>query len=187
MLQIMGSITEECLRLIWFEDNNKGLCEWSGSRSVVSDFCDPMDCCLPGSSVHGDSPGQNARGGSCSLLQGIFPVQGSNPSLLHCRQNLYHQPPGKPWWPLYNHCQWKSGTRQCFSTRGGFISQKTCSSVWDTFSLSTSGRCALGILWLEIRDAAVHSTAPNSKELPTRDVSGAAFEKLPSSIDQIQL
>ena len=27
--------------------------------------------------------------GSCSLLQGIFPTQGSNPSLLHCRQILY--------------------------------------------------------------------------------------------------
>ena len=27
--------------------------------------------------------------GSLSLLQGIFPVQGSNPGLLHCRQILY--------------------------------------------------------------------------------------------------
>ena len=27
--------------------------EESVSRSVVSDSCDPMDCCLPGSSVHG--------------------------------------------------------------------------------------------------------------------------------------
>ena len=25
------------------------------------------------------------------LLQGIFPTQGSNPFLLHCRQILYHQ------------------------------------------------------------------------------------------------
>ena len=25
-----------------------------------------------------------------SLLQGIFPAQGSNPGLLHCRQILYH-------------------------------------------------------------------------------------------------
>ena len=28
--------------------------------------------------------------GSLSLLQGIFPTQGSNPSLLHCRWILYH-------------------------------------------------------------------------------------------------
>ena len=27
--------------------------------------------------------------GSLSLLQGIFPTQGSNPGLLHCRQVLY--------------------------------------------------------------------------------------------------
>ena len=34
-------------------------------------------------------PGQNAGVGSLSLLQGIFPTQGSNPGLLHCRQILY--------------------------------------------------------------------------------------------------
>ena len=34
-------------------------------------------------------PGQNTRVGSLSLLQGIFPTQGSNPGLLHCRQILY--------------------------------------------------------------------------------------------------
>ena len=48
-----------------------------------------MDCSLPGSSVHGNSPGQNTGGGSSSLLQGIVPTQGSNPSLPHCRQILY--------------------------------------------------------------------------------------------------
>ena len=37
-----------------------------------------------------NSPGQNTGVGSCSLLQGIFPTQGSNPSLLHCRRILYH-------------------------------------------------------------------------------------------------
>ena len=36
-----------------------------------------------------DSPGQNAGLGSLSLLQGIFPTQGSNPGLWHCRQILY--------------------------------------------------------------------------------------------------
>ena len=37
-----------------------------------------------------NSPGQNAGMGSLSLLQGIFPTQGLNPGLLHCRQILYH-------------------------------------------------------------------------------------------------
>ena len=37
-----------------------------------------------------NSPGQNTRVGSLSLLQGIFPTQGLNLGLLHCRQFLYH-------------------------------------------------------------------------------------------------
>ena len=32
------------------------------SHSVVSTFCNLMDCSLPGSSVHGDSPGENIGG-----------------------------------------------------------------------------------------------------------------------------
>ena len=36
-----------------------------------------------------NSPGQNTGVGSHSLLQGIFPTQGLNPGLLHCRQILY--------------------------------------------------------------------------------------------------
>ena len=36
-----------------------------------------------------DSSGQNAGVGCLSLLQGIFPTQGSNPGLLHCRWILY--------------------------------------------------------------------------------------------------
>ena len=50
-----------------------------------------MDCSLPGSSVHGDSPGKNSGVGCHDLLQGIFPTQGSYPGLLHCRQILYHR------------------------------------------------------------------------------------------------
>ena len=50
---------------------------------------DPMDCSLPGSSIHGDSPGKNSGVGCHALLQGIFPTQGSNPGLPHCRQILY--------------------------------------------------------------------------------------------------
>ena len=36
-----------------------------------------------------NSPGQNTGVGSLSLLQRIFPTQGSNPGLPHCRQILY--------------------------------------------------------------------------------------------------
>ena len=37
-----------------------------------------------------DSPGKNTGVDCHDLLQGIFPTQGWNPSLLHCRQILYH-------------------------------------------------------------------------------------------------
>ena len=41
------------------------------------------------SSPKPNSPGQNTGVGSLSLLQGIFPTQGSSPGILHCRQILY--------------------------------------------------------------------------------------------------
>jgi len=57
--------------------------KWSESHSVVSDSLRP----------HGlyslwNSLGQNTGMGSLSLLRGIFPTQGSNPSLPHCRRIL---------------------------------------------------------------------------------------------------
>ena len=36
-----------------------------------------------------NSPGKNTGMSSLSLIQGIFPTQGSNPGLLHCRRILY--------------------------------------------------------------------------------------------------
>ena len=53
-------------------------------------LCDSMDCSPPGSSVHGDSPGNNTEVGCHALLQGIFPIQGLKPGLPHCRRILYH-------------------------------------------------------------------------------------------------
>ena len=58
-------------------------------------LCDPIDYSLPGSSVHGDSSGKNNGVGYHALLQGIFPIQGLNPGLSHCRQTLPSEPPGK--------------------------------------------------------------------------------------------
>ena len=50
---------------------------------------DPMDYSPPGSSVHGDSPRKNTGMGCHALFQGIFPTQGSNSGLPHCRRILY--------------------------------------------------------------------------------------------------
>ena len=55
-------------------------------------LCNSIDCSLPGSSVHGDSPGRNTGVDCHALLQGIFLTQASNPHLLcllHRRQILY--------------------------------------------------------------------------------------------------
>ena len=54
------------------------------SHSVVSNSLRPHELYSPW-----NSPGQNTGVGSCSLLQGIFPTQGLNPGLTHCRQILY--------------------------------------------------------------------------------------------------
>ena len=51
---------------------------------------DPVNCSLPCSSVHGDSPGKESGEGCHFLLQGIFSTQGSNLGLLHCAWILYH-------------------------------------------------------------------------------------------------
>ena len=56
----------------------------SESRPVVSDSLQPHGLYSPWNSL-----GQNTGVGSLSLLQGIFPTQGSNPGLLHRRQTLY--------------------------------------------------------------------------------------------------
>ena len=42
-----------------------------------------------GSCLYGESPGKNTGVDCHILLQGIFPTQGSNPGLPHCRRILY--------------------------------------------------------------------------------------------------
>ena len=54
------------------------------SCSVISDSLRPHGLHSPW-----NSPGQNTSVGSYFLPQGIFPTQGLNPGLLHCRQILY--------------------------------------------------------------------------------------------------
>jgi len=49
-------------------------------------LCDPMDCSLPGSSVHGDSLGKNTGVVFPALLQGIFSTQGSNTGINNALQ-----------------------------------------------------------------------------------------------------
>ena len=52
-------------------------------------LCNPVDYSLR-SPLSMNSPGKNTGVGSQSLLQAIFPIQGSNLGLLLCRNILYH-------------------------------------------------------------------------------------------------
>ena len=60
---------------------------------LVTQLCptlhDPMDSGQPGCSVYGDFPRKNTGVDCHMLLQGIFPTQGPNPGLPHCKQILY--------------------------------------------------------------------------------------------------
>ena len=75
------------------EKKLKAMCKESESEVAQScptlcDHGDHMDCIRL---LHPwDFPGKSTRVDCHFLLQGIFPTQGSNPSLPHCREMLYH-------------------------------------------------------------------------------------------------
>ena len=78
------------------EDPSTNMEKWSKSWSVMSDSVRPNGLYSPWNSLS-----QNTGVGSLSLLQGIFPTQGSNPGLLclHCRQIFYQlSHKGSPTW-----------------------------------------------------------------------------------------
>ena len=64
--------------------------KWSEVTQLCLALCDPVDCSLPGASVHAISIPSKSTGVDChSLLQEIFPTQGLNLGFPHCRQTLY--------------------------------------------------------------------------------------------------
>ena len=85
---LLTGVKQEVLHWVCFleEVTSKLCCAWSLSCLTLGD---PMACSPPGSSVCGYSPGKNIEVGCRALLQGTFPIQGSNPGLPHCRQILY--------------------------------------------------------------------------------------------------
>ena len=48
-----------------------------------------MKCSVPGSSVHGDSPGKNTGVDCHAFIRGIFPIQGWSPRLLHWQAGFF--------------------------------------------------------------------------------------------------
>ena len=75
--------TPECCHLVLSSTFQVWINE-SESCSVMSSFLQPHEQYSPW-----NSSGQNTGVGSHFLLQGIFPTQGLNPGLLHCRRILY--------------------------------------------------------------------------------------------------
>ena len=95
-------------------------------------LCNFMNCSPSGSSVHGDLPGKNTGVGCHALLQGIFPTQGLNPDLTHCRWILYclsHQrSPRIPQWvayPFSKGSSWPRNQTRVSCITGGFFTSLT--------------------------------------------------------------
>ena len=93
------------------------------SCSIVSDSLRPHGLYSPW-----NSPGQNTGVGSLSLLQGIFPTQGSNPGLPHCTWILYQlSHKGSPrileWvaYPFSSESSWPRGWTRVSCIAGGFF------------------------------------------------------------------
>ena len=79
----LHSCTLNCHLTVYLGNPYTYFCE-SESCSVVADSLRPHGLYSPWNSAC-----QNTGEGSLSLLQGIFPIQESNPGLLHCKQMLY--------------------------------------------------------------------------------------------------
>ena len=99
-----------------------------------------------------NSLGQNTAVGSLSLLQGIFPNQGSNSGLPHCRQILYQlSDKGSPrmleWvaYPFSSSSSWPRNWTEISSIAGGFFTNRALGIIqWHTnFQFSN---CVI-VLW----------------------------------------
>ena len=110
--------------------------KWSESRSVVSDSLWSIGLYSPWNSL-----GQNTRVGSRSLLQGIFPTQGSNPGLAHCRpilDQLSHQ--GSPrilvWvaYPFSSRSSWPRNWTRVSCIAGRFFTNWAIREAWGRVS-----------------------------------------------------
>ena len=104
---------------------------------ILKDPCCAVLCLAVSDSLqpHGlhsprNSPGQNTGVGSLSLLQGIFPTQGLNPGLPHCRRILYclnHQRnPEMPWLQVNSSIAWEKG----WTGRVGALGEESGWLLW---------------------------------------------------------
>jgi len=132
---------------------------WSESLSVVSDSLRSHGLYSPW-----NSPGQNTRVGSISLLHGILPTQRSNPGLLHCKWIIYQlSHKGNPriieWvaHPFSSRSSWSRNWTGVSCIAGRFFTNwaikealfrgsvqfssitQSCPTLWDPMNCSTPG------------------------------------------------
>ena len=108
-----------------------------------------------------NSPGQNTGVGNLSLLRRIFPTQGSNTGLPHCRQILYqlnHQgSPRRPEWVAYPFSSGSSRPRNwtgISSTAGWFFTNWAMGESLEEFTTGTESQ-----IWASInRPVELHET-----------------------------
>ena len=123
-------------------------------RSVVSDSATPWTVARQ-ALCPWNFPRKNTGVSSRSILQGIYPTQGSNPGLLHCRQILYHlSHQGKP----KNTGVSLSLLQEIFLTQGRimvsciagrfFTSWATREAPW--FEPRTPLKCTLFLKWVKL-------------------------------------
>ena len=154
----------------------------SESRSLVSDCLQPQGLYSPW-----DSPGQNTGVGSLTLLQGIFPTQGSNLGLPHCRWILYqlsHQGSLRilEWvaHPFSSGSSWPRNRTGVYCMAGRFFTNWATQTLYqiDWVALNLTRDCCTGIplsphsslfLWVisTWRDVANWSTSLLSPDSPT--------------------
>ena len=77
---------EESIQIVFWIKQRKWKVKVKVTQSCLT-LCRPHGTCQVPLSM--GFSGQNTGMGSLSLLQGSFPIQGSNPGLLHCRLILY--------------------------------------------------------------------------------------------------
>ena len=112
-----GAFTVEWIKNMWYIYTMEYSVSVKVTQSCLT-LCDPM-----GYTVHEILQARILEWGSHSLLQGVFPTQGSNLGLLHCRQSLPSRPPEHPDGILVCHkkeqinatCSNTDGPRDCHS------------------------------------------------------------------------
>ena len=97
------------------ENRNETKGKWS--HSVVSDSSRPHGLYPTRLLCPWNFPGKSTGVGCHFLLQGIFPTQGLNPGLLHCRQTLYplsHQGRESQWRVCYGESHFHHNLRETY-------------------------------------------------------------------------